>query len=162
MTLDEALHLFANVRPSGGAYSVRCPAHDDHRNSALVSAGERRWFIRCFAGCSEADILRSVGLSAGDVWYEPQRNGFSAGLTKSGIDPLTWLARYTGVEPDVIAALPVTDAPGSRLRFAFGPGLPSKLRPASTKDFTWEPAGAATPILWPLPLNPAPAELWLC
>ena len=47
--------------PSGGGYSCLCPAHDDHNPSLSLSLGKDGTFlVKCFAGCSFEDIIRSL------------------------------------------------------------------------------------------------------
>lgn len=47
-------------RWSGGAGLCRCPAHDDRRPSLSVRIGRTSLLLHCFAGCSAADILKSL------------------------------------------------------------------------------------------------------
>ena len=47
-------------RWSGSAGLCRCPAHDDRRPSLSVRVGRTSLLLHCFAGCSAADILRSL------------------------------------------------------------------------------------------------------
>ena len=52
-----------------GKYQVRCPVHDDHKESlsvTLTSDGSRV-LLYCHAGCKTEDILKSLGLSWGDI-----------------------------------------------------------------------------------------------
>jgi hypothetical protein len=47
-------------RWSGHAGLCRCPAHDDRRPSLSVRVGRTSLLLHCFAGCSAADILKSL------------------------------------------------------------------------------------------------------
>jgi hypothetical protein len=47
-------------RWSGSAGLCRCPAHDDRRPSLSVRTGRTSLLLHCFAGCSAADILKSL------------------------------------------------------------------------------------------------------
>lgn len=47
-------------RWSGTAGLCRCPAHDDRRPSLSVRVGRTSLLLHCFAGCSAADILKSL------------------------------------------------------------------------------------------------------
>lgn len=170
MTTDELLPRLDRVRKSGRGHSARCPGHHDKENSLGVWAGDKRWFVKCFRGCAEGDILAALGLVPADVWYEPAgggtvHKGTAAGggpAGKQAVDALAWLAEYTGVPPASIAALPVTDAPGGIVVFTFGPGAPSKQRVAGERSLLWQPAGAPAPPLWPVPEASLPETLWLC
>jgi hypothetical protein len=44
----------------GSAGLCRCPAHDDRRPSLSVRTGRTCLLLHCFAGCSAADILKSL------------------------------------------------------------------------------------------------------
>jgi hypothetical protein len=50
-------------RWSGSAGLCRCPAHDDRRPSLSVRIGRTSLLLHCFAGCSAADILKSLRAS---------------------------------------------------------------------------------------------------
>lgn len=159
MRFNEITDLLPNGRPSGNGISFRCPTHDDRRASGLASPGERRWFLKCFAGCNESDILAALGLQPEDVWYEPAPQAGSV-RTAGSLDALTWLADYCRVTASTINGLPVIDAPGGRLIFQFGPGMPRKLRTAGTKSFAWEGEDSLRPPLWPMPADELPSEPW--
>jgi putative DNA primase/helicase len=47
-------------RWSGTAGLCRCPVHDDRRPSLSVRIGRTSLLLHCFAGCSAADILKSL------------------------------------------------------------------------------------------------------
>lgn len=82
MRLDEFLrHLRVEDGPDGnGNYRCKCPAHDDKKGSLSVtagplergqSAGKMCIKIKCFAGCTSEEILRSMGLKKSDLYTEP-------------------------------------------------------------------------------------------
>lgn len=57
------------VRKTGAGWIARCPAHDDRRPSLSVAeADDGRVLLRCFAGCSAADVVHSVGLDLADLF----------------------------------------------------------------------------------------------
>jgi hypothetical protein len=65
--LQEVLNRLANVRRSGGAYSARCPVHDDHKPSLRVLlTGRGRVWVGCNAGCPRAAILKALDLELED------------------------------------------------------------------------------------------------
>jgi putative DNA primase/helicase len=56
-------------RKVGGAWTARCPAHDDHRPSLSIrDAEENKVLVRCHAGCGQERViaaLRGRGLWTG-------------------------------------------------------------------------------------------------
>jgi hypothetical protein len=73
--------------------------------------------------------------------------------------PLDWWADHCAVPRRFLDFLPLREV-GDHLVFAFD-GIPVvKQRIRGTKDFSWDPAGSATPPLWPVPARDlAPAML---
>lgn len=66
MSLQKFLSNLDNVKKlSGGKwkYSARCPCpqHEDNKNSLLISESEEGVFFKCYANCSEEEILKSMG-----------------------------------------------------------------------------------------------------
>ena len=52
-----------------GAWSSRCPAHDDHSPSLSVGIGnDGRTLAHCFAGCLTEDVMAAVGLTMWDLF----------------------------------------------------------------------------------------------
>ena len=68
-TTEEILDRFDRVRRNGKGWSARCPAHDDKTPSLAISQGERAWLIRCWAGCSFAEITHAAGLDPERLFY---------------------------------------------------------------------------------------------
>jgi hypothetical protein len=58
-------------RERGGAWTVRCPAHDDHNPSLWITAHEYHVGIYCRAGCQTEAVLHQLGL----VWEDLFDNG---------------------------------------------------------------------------------------
>ena len=66
------LDVLQNVRPSGGGWTARCPAHEDRRNSLKVDAGNAgEALIHCHAGCTPDAILTALGWTFSDL-YPPR------------------------------------------------------------------------------------------
>lgn len=74
MTKQEILSYFPKAKKSGNAYWCLCPAHDDHDPSCRITFGKKRAFVKCFANCTEEEILRSVGLAVKDLYFETPQN----------------------------------------------------------------------------------------
>lgn len=69
MTKNEILSHFECVKKvSDNQYSARCPAHDDKTPSLSINANVDRVSLHCFAGCSQEDVLRGVGLKKEDLF----------------------------------------------------------------------------------------------
>jgi len=57
------------VKGRNGAWTARCPAHEDKSPSLAVREGEDgRVLLHCFGGCSTADVLASIGLDMSDLF----------------------------------------------------------------------------------------------
>lgn len=67
MNLLDRLH---NVKPkSNGRYVAACPAHEDQDPSlAIAVLDDGRILVKCFAGCSAADVVAAVGMSLSDLF----------------------------------------------------------------------------------------------
>lgn len=69
MTLEDFLSRLDGVHGRGNQYSAKCPAHDDHRASLSVSAGEDgKILVTCHAGCTVPEIAEAMGLEIGDLF----------------------------------------------------------------------------------------------
>lgn len=65
---ERVLPRLEGVRPSGGQFIARCPAHEDRKASLTVKAGqEHPVTLFCHAGCSTEDVLTALGLTWADV-----------------------------------------------------------------------------------------------
>lgn len=74
MDLSELLHMLNNVKPSGKGYLALCPAHDDQRASLSICQGDDdRILLYCHAGCTNVDIVKSLGLTMKDLFTENSR-----------------------------------------------------------------------------------------
>jgi hypothetical protein len=57
------------VKGRNGAWTARCPAHEDKSPSLAVREGEDgRVLLHCFGGCSTADVLGSIGMDMSDLF----------------------------------------------------------------------------------------------
>lgn len=68
MTLVELLARLEGVRPSGGQWIARCPAHEDRSPSLSVAAEGDRLLVHCYAGCRAEDVMGALGLGLSDLW----------------------------------------------------------------------------------------------
>lgn len=66
---DFLARLRVKSGPNGkGEYLCRCPAHDDRTASLCVREGDKGILLKCQAGCSTEDVLRSMGLTLKDLF----------------------------------------------------------------------------------------------
>ena len=57
------------VKGRNGAWTARCPAHEDKSPSLAVREGEDgRVLLHCFGGCSTSDVLASIGMDMSDLF----------------------------------------------------------------------------------------------
>ena len=89
MTLRELLGMLRNVRgPSAkGEYVCQCPAHDDKHASLWVNEGDKGIIMKCQAGCSKDEILRTLGISVYDLLNDSVRAEWDKKAEKKGMDP---------------------------------------------------------------------------
>ncbi len=75
MNADALLSHLHKVKATGrGRWQACCPAHDDRGPSlSLRELDDGRLLVHCFAGCSAAEVMGSVGLSIEDLF--PERLG---------------------------------------------------------------------------------------
>lgn len=71
MTIDDLLPRLESVRQRGaGRWSARCPGHADRSPSLSISEGDKGLLLRCWAGCSVAEICGALGLSLPELFYD--------------------------------------------------------------------------------------------
>lgn len=75
MTLNEILLHFNGVKQkTRNRYEAHCPAHSDEHPSFSIYVNNDWVNLRCFAGCSEADILQAVGLDKKDLFIGERKS----------------------------------------------------------------------------------------
>jgi len=56
------------VKRTTNGYVARCPAHEDTEQGLSVAAGDDgRVLLKCFAGCTAAELVTSLGLTWADL-----------------------------------------------------------------------------------------------
>lgn len=68
MTTDKLLGLLNKVRGHHPHFIACCPAHDDRHPSLSVTDAGDKTLVHCFAGCSPAEIIASLGLTLADLF----------------------------------------------------------------------------------------------
>ena len=119
------------VRRCGRGWIARCPAHGDKSASLSLAEGEDgRVLLRCFAGCSAAEVVSAVGLQLADLF--PQRLAPATPQQRAALREAAkqsdWRAALTvlGVEAYVLTSVvdtlrrgdPLTPEAHARLRLA--------------------------------------------
>ena len=67
--VDLLLSKLENVKPTGGGYSARCPAHDDDQASLSITQGDDgRALVKCHADCTVDAVCAAVGLKLSDLF----------------------------------------------------------------------------------------------
>lgn len=98
--IDTARERLEGVQGSAEKFTARCPAHDDRHNSLSVSEGrDGRVLIKCFAGCTFADVAGAMGLEEKDF--------FAGECSRANNEPLQLedLARAKGLSVDFLQRL---------------------------------------------------------
>lgn len=67
----EQLAFALDGKKAGKGYQARCPAHDDRSPSLSIAEKNGRVLFRCWAGCSQDDVLRV--LKARHLWPEEKK-----------------------------------------------------------------------------------------
>jgi len=72
MPTEDLIGRLSQVKRTGkGQWLACCPAHDDSDPSMSIrELDDGRILIHCFAGCTPAEIMGSVGLSMADLFPE--------------------------------------------------------------------------------------------
>jgi hypothetical protein len=85
----ELVHRLGGTwRPHGAM--CHCPAHDDRVPSLSVRIGHSSLLFKCFAGCSNQDVLRAIGRLRLTVPVGPSHSSFAASPLD---DRMAYLAR---------------------------------------------------------------------
>src|SRR5262249_14918434 len=70
LNTDEILSRFHNPRRSGRGWIVRCPAHDDRKNSLSLTESNGKLLVKCQAGCPTEFVINAVGLQWRDLFTD--------------------------------------------------------------------------------------------
>jgi hypothetical protein len=68
--IDKLLDILQSAKPSGrNRWMAQCPAHEDKSPSLSIRQfDDDAVRVKCFAGCTTAEILASVGLNPSDLF----------------------------------------------------------------------------------------------
>lgn len=77
MTFTDFISKFDKRMKTAKGFMVRCPAHDDGKNSLSVSEGrDGKVLLKCFAGCEIQAIVSSIGLEVKDLFVDQKPKAF--------------------------------------------------------------------------------------
>lgn len=81
--VDRVLDHLQGVRRTGAGWMAKCPHHGDRQASLSVrEADDGRVLLHCFAGCGNADVVASAGLSFPDLFAAGSRERLKARVWK--------------------------------------------------------------------------------
>jgi hypothetical protein len=80
-SLQHVLSKLKKVKYIGSSrHMAECPCHDDREASLSISTGDDgRVLLKCFAGCTAEEIVKSLGLNMKDLFPERGRGHKSSG-----------------------------------------------------------------------------------
>lgn len=75
--VDLILSHLKTFKKTYTGYSAKCPAHDGkHDNSLSITSGDDgRVLLKCFAGCSSEEVVKSLGLTMKDLFLRKGGRG---------------------------------------------------------------------------------------
>ena len=74
MTLEDFLDRLEGVIPAGTGYNAICPGHDDSSPSLGIFDSGDKIGLTCYAGCETEDVLKEMGLTFRDLFYDSMPN----------------------------------------------------------------------------------------
>jgi hypothetical protein len=133
-------------------WSARCPLHSDRDNSLSVWFDGERLSFKCHAGCDPkavTDHLYERHQEYAELLGRASKQNGKMEREKIAEDARRWYLSYLGVQPDVLASLPISFT-DDEVVFRF-PGIDKcKVRRKGERGAIWRGQGH-TPDLWPLP-----------
>src|SRR5690242_8613670 len=70
MNVEELISKLQPVKPNGGGWMARCPAHKDSVPSLSVSQTDGKILLYCHAGCGTGAILEALNLQMSDLFAD--------------------------------------------------------------------------------------------
>lgn len=93
MEVTDLLAQLKGVRGRNGAWSARCPAHEDRSPSLSVKElPDGRILMHCFGGCGTDAVLGALGVQMTDLFPEPLGHHHAPTRGFSATDALRCLA----------------------------------------------------------------------
>ena len=75
MTFDSFISLLDGVKQTRRGWEFQCPAHADQHPSGAVTVGkDGRILVKCWAGCTAAEITGAMGLRLADLFPDSKKD----------------------------------------------------------------------------------------
>lgn len=151
LDLERIVSLFDDSKRAGrNSFMVRCPCHNDDKQSLHITLKGGRILLHDFGGCSYQKIMESVGLSAADLG-NPEKE------KPTWMDTIVWsMSKKYGEGVKLIDEYRYTDEKGvyqySKVRFSGGIIKKKEIRyiTVSGDTFHWSKAADRKPYLYNL------------
>ncbi len=145
--------MLSNVRRiEDNRWSARCPIHEDKDNSLAAWFDGNILSFKCYADCDPkaiTDALYDKYPEYAELLGRAPKSKDKMEKEEIKEDARRWYISYLGVQPDVVASLPITFTENEVI-FRF-PGIDKvKIRRKGERGAIWRGTGH-TPDLWPLP-----------
>ena len=119
MNVDTLLSKLDGVRQVGhNRWRARCPAHDA-KNPNVLSIGETSdgtVLVKCFHGCTVADVVGAVGLNLADLFPRIERQSTGTHHARPRRPRPDWPALIVACERDLLLVKIILEAAGRRER----------------------------------------------
>jgi len=82
--IDRILSRLDKVTSKGpDKWAAQCPAHRDRNPSLSIARGDDgRVLLKCWAGCSSADVVYSLGLTMADLFQQSEHSHSRPGIQR--------------------------------------------------------------------------------
>lgn len=172
----EVLPYLSGVEGGNGQWQAWCPCHDDEGTSmkglSITVTGTRNmgkchscgatlktvidWIEEFEPNGSSDEPSITVRARTREAKKDVDKQGEGENTANGGAG-MAWWAKKTGVPRKIWEELGCYEH-GIGVAFHFGEGFPIKIR-RPPKDFSWDPARAETPPLWPVPGDVLPKHV---
>lgn len=114
MSADQLLARLQGVKRTGeGRWLARCPAHDDrHPSLSVRETADGTVLLKCWTGCSAAEVVAAVGLELADLFPAKTLDG---GKPERRPFPATDILLAVRFETMIVSLAAVQLAKGKRL-----------------------------------------------
>jgi hypothetical protein len=123
--IESLLSRLIKVKRRGkDSWVAVCPAHEDKSPSLAIRDVDGKILLHCFAGCSVAEILDSLGMTVSDLFAEPLTSSKPLRRPFPAADVLEAVAQdaflVAVIASDLAAGSPITEETRQTLTAAAG------------------------------------------